>query len=263
MAGDKKQNKMHNFEEFDKIIQRVDNYKIEPIFSEEKLKRQDRIPDDYVSDNDILELCSYLIAFSQNSNSELVDKLIKSGNLSKVFHGFDVNEVSKMNPCDVVEHNWDLIKAMRQQGKIFHIIMLSRKIKNIGNLSDILNNNKIPKKIESISDIDDFWNGFDDLQGIFKKNKIPFFQSTTSLLHLLLESGYDCVKPDLVVMKVGKKLGIVDDVNSDESLRKVVKTIQEYSLDRGLRPSVVDFYFLIDEGQKWAKNFVSKDYYSS
>jgi len=253
---------MYNFEEFDKIIQRVDEYKIEPIFSGEKLKRLDRVPDDYVNDRDILELCSNLIAFSQNSNSELVDKLIKSGNLFKVFHGFDINEVVKMNPCDVVEQKWDLIKVMRQQGKIFHIIMLARKIKNIGNLSDILNNNKIPKKIESISDIDDFWNGFDELQNILKKNKIPFFQSTTSLLHFLLESGYDCVKPDLVVMKVGKKLGIVDDVTSDESLRKVVRAIQEYSLNRGLRPSVVDFYFLIYEGQKWARNFVKKEYYS-
>lgn len=252
---------MHNFEDFDRIIERVDKFKIEPEFSQEKFKRHDRVPDDYVNDRDILELCSHLIAFSQNSNSELVDKLIKSGNMSKVFLGYEVNEVVKLNPCDVVEQKWELIKSMRQQGKIFHIIMLARKIKNIGNLSDIFNNNKIPKRIESISDIDEFWNGFDELQNLLKKNKIPFFQSTTSLLHFLLESGYDCVKPDLVVMKVGKKLGIVDDVTADESLRKVVRVIQEYSLNRELRPSVVDFYFLIDEGQKWARKFVSQDYY--
>lgn len=252
---------MYNFIEFDNIINKVDQYKIEPIFSEEKYKRQDRVPDDYINDRDILELCSNLIAFSQNSNSNLVDKLLKTGNFYKAFHGFEIDEVVKMNPCDVVEQKWDTIKAIRQQGKIFHIIMLARKIKNIGNLSDIFNNNKIPKKIESISDIDDFWIGFDELQNILKKNKIPFFQSTTSLLHFLLESGYDCVKPDLVVMKVGKKLNIVDDVTTDDSLRKVVRAIQEYSLDRGLRPSVVDFYFLIDEGQKWAKNFVSNDFY--
>ena len=252
---------MNNYSEFDKIIEKVDQFKIEPVFSEEKFKRQDRIPDDYINDKDILELCSNLIAFSQNSNSDLVDKLLKTGNFNNAFSGFEIDEVVKMNPCDVVEQKWDTIKAIRQQGKIFHIIMLARKIKNIGNLSDIFNNNKIPKKIESISDIDDFWIGFNELQNILKKNKIPFFQSTTSLLHFLLESGYDCVKPDLVVMKVGKKLNIVDDVTTDESLRKVVRTIQEYSLDRGLRPSVVDFYFLIDEGQKWARNFVKKEYY--
>lgn len=252
---------MYKFEDIDILIETVDQFRIEPIFSEEKIKRHERLPDDYVNDKDILELCSYLIAFSQNSNSELVDKLIKSGNLYKVFNGFDINEVVKMNPCDVVERDWPLIKAIRQQGKIFHIIMLARKIKNIGNLSDILNNNTIPKKIESISDIDDFWKGFDELQNILQKHKIPFFQSTTSLLHFLLESGYDCVKPDLVVMKVGKKLGIVEDVTTDDSLRKVVRAIQEYSLNRNLRPSVVDFYFLIDEGQKWARNFVKKEFY--
>ena len=252
---------MHNFDDFDQIINKVDLFVLEPSFSEEKSRRLNKLPSDYIDDRDILRLCSYLIAFSQNSNSELVDKLIKSGNIDKVFQNFEIDEVIKMNPCDVVEQQWDLIKAMRQQGKIFHIIMLARKIKKIGNLSDIFNNNRIPKKIESKSDIDEFWKGFNELQNILKDNKIPFFQSTTSLLHFLLESGYDCVKPDLVVMKVGKKLGIVDNVESDESLRLVVKTIQEYSLDRGLRPSVVDLYFLIDEGQKWAKNFVKNDFY--
>jgi len=252
---------MHNFNDFDQIINKVDLFVLEPSFSQEKSRRLNKLPSDYIDDRGILRLCSYLIAFSQNSNSELVDKLIKSGNIDKVFQNFEIDEVIKMNPCDIVEQQWDLIKVMRQQGKIFHIIMLARKIKKIGNLSDIFNNNRIPKRIESKSDIEEFWKGFNELQNILKDNKIPFFQSTTSLLHFLLESGYDCVKPDLVVMKVGKKLGIVESVESDENLRTVVRTIQEYSLDRGLRPSVVDFYFLIDEGQKWAKNFVRNEFY--
>jgi 3-methyladenine DNA glycosylase Tag len=252
---------MHNFNDFDQIINKVDLFVLEPSFSQEKSRRLNKLPSDYIDDRGILRLCSYLIAFSQNSNSELVDKLIKSGNIDKVFQNFEIDEVIKMNPCDIVEQQWDLIKVMRQQGKIFHIIMLARKIKKIGNLSDIFNNNRIPKRIESKSDIEEFWKGFNELQNILKDNKIPFFQSTTSLLHFLLESGYDCVKPDLVVMKVGKKLGIVESVESDENLRTVVRTIQEYSLDRGLRPSVVDLYFLIDEGQKWAKNFVRNEFY--
>lgn len=252
---------MYNFNDFDSIISNVDSYVIEPLFSEEKTKRNNKTPKDFISERDILELFTYLIAFSQNSNSELVDKLIKSGNLNKVFINFEIDEVASMNPCDIVEKDWDLIKAMRQQSKIFHIIMLARKIKKIENISEILNSNIIPKRIESENDIIKFWEGFDQLQNILKTNKIPFFQSTTSLLHFLLESGYDCVKPDLVVMKVAKKIGIVDNVDTDESLRKTVKVIQEYSLNRKIRPSVVDLYFLIDEGQKWAKNFVSKDFY--
>ncbi len=41
---------------------------------------------------------------------------------------------------------------------------------------------------------------------VMKNHKVSFFGSNTSLLHLLLEIGYDCAKPDLVVMKVAKKI---------------------------------------------------------
>lgn len=111
------------------------------------------------------------------------------------------------------------------------------------------------------NDIYDFWNGFDQLLLTLKNNKIPFFQSTTSLLHFLLDIGYDCVKPDLVVMKVAKKLNIVDNETGDKNFRKTVRFIQEYSVDRQIRPSIVDFYFLIDEGQKGAKKFVVPEFY--
>ena len=74
-------------------------------------------------------------------------------------------------------------------------------------------------------------------------------------------TGYDCVKPDLVVMKVAKKLNIVDNVLGDKNFRKTVRFIQEYSIDRKIRPSVVDFYFLIDEGQMGARKFVKPEFY--
>jgi hypothetical protein len=101
----------------------------------------------------------------------------------------------------------------------------------------------------------------DKLLVTLKNNKIPFFQSTTSLLHFLLDIGYDCVKPDLVVMKVAKKLNIVDSETGDRNFRKTVRLIQEYSVDRKIRPSIVDFYFLIDEGQMSAKKFVKPEFY--
>lgn len=139
--------------------------------------------------------------------------------------------------------------------------MQTRKIKNIGSFADILYQTSIPKIIKSQDDIYDFWKGFDQLLFKLKTNKIPFFQSTTSLLHFLLDIGYDCVKPDLVVMKVAKKLNIVDKETGDKNLRKTVKFIQEYSVDRQIRPSIVDFYFLIDEGQIGAKKFVVKEFF--
>lgn len=69
------------------------------------------------------------------------------------------------------------------------------------------------------------------------------------------------MKPDLVVIKVAKKLNIVDNETGDKNFRKTVRFIQEYSVDRKIRPSIVDFYFLIDKGQMGAKKFVNPDFY--
>lgn len=69
------------------------------------------------------------------------------------------------------------------------------------------------------------------------------------------------MKPDLVVMKVAKKLNIVDKETGDKNFKKTVRFIQEYSVNRQIRPSIVDFYFLIDEGQMGAKKFVTPEFY--
>lgn len=60
-------------------------------------------------------------------------------------------------------------------------------------------------------------------------------------------------------MKVAKKLNIVDNEIGDKNYRKTVKTIQDYSLDRKIRPSIVDFYFLIYGGQMGAKKYVVQE----
>jgi 3-methyladenine DNA glycosylase Tag len=249
------------FTEIDKIIATVDRYKTEPLFSDEKNKRQNKVVSNIPNNNEILKTLSYLIAFSQNSNSESVEQVLKSGKFDKAFNDFKIEKVIKLNPCDIADNHWNSIKGIRQQAKLFHIVSLARKIKNIGSFADILNKTNIPKSIKTNNDISDFWNGFDQLLNILKYNKIPFFQSTTSLLHFLLDIGYDCVKPDLVVMKVAKKLDIVDNETGDKNFRKTVKFIQEYSVDRQIRPSIIDLYFLIDEGQMGAKKFVRQEFY--
>jgi 3-methyladenine DNA glycosylase Tag len=249
------------FTKIDKIIETVDRYKIEPLFSDEKNKRQNKIVSKIPNDNEILKTLAYLIAYSQNSNSEIVEQVLKSGKFDNAFSNFKIEDVIKLNPCDIADNHWKSIKGIRQQAKLFHIVSLARKIKNIGSFADILCQTNIPKIIQTQTDIYDFWNGFDQLLLTLKNNKIPFFQSTTSLLHFLLDIGYDCVKPDLVVMKVAKKLNIVESETGDKNLRKTVRFIQEYSVDRQIRPSIVDFYFLIDKGQMGAKKFVATEFY--
>lgn len=256
-------NKEQIFAEIDDIIKTIDQYKNIELFDVEKGKRKSTVVTNIQDNNGFLKKLSYLIAFSQNANSKNVEQVLQSGHFDKAFRNFIIEEVVKLNPCDVADEYWDLIKGMRQQTKIFQIVTLARKIDRIGSFSDILNKTKLPKTITTKKDIDDFWTGFNQLLKILKTNKIPFFQSTTSLLHLLMDMGYDCVKPDLVVMKVAKKLNIVDDTLGDKNLRETVRFIQEYSIDRKIRPSIVDFYFLINGGQMGAKKFViEKDYYA-
>lgn len=249
------------FGDIDNIIETVDRFKIEPLFSEEKNRRQNKIVSTLLDDNEILKTLSHLIAFSQNSNSEIVEQVLKSGKFDRAFENFKIDKVVKLNPCDIADEHWISIKGIRQQAKLFHIVSLARKIKNIGSFADILNQTNIPTTIRTENDIETFWLGFGKLLTTLKNNKIPFFQSTTSLLHFLLDIGYDCVKPDLVVMKVAKKLNIVDSETGDKNFRRTVRFIQEYSVDRKIRPSIVDFYFLIDEGQMGAKKFVNPDFY--
>lgn len=251
------------FSDIDRLIDRVNNYKQEPLFSNEFNRRQNKKVSAFLDDNQILKTFSYLIAYSQNSNSELVERLILGGNLDKAFDNFELDKVAKMNPCDIADDYWNSISAIRQQGKLFHIVSLARKIKSIGSISTILNDNNIPKQITTEQDIENFWTGFDKLQKILKQKKIPFFQSTTSLLHFLLDTGYDCIKPDLVVMKVSKKLNIVEDVIGDKNFRTTVRAIQQYSVDRNVRPTIVDLYFLIDEGQRGARKFVNSTFYDT
>jgi hypothetical protein len=246
----------------DEIIEGISNFKSEPLFSQELNRRISNIVVQNLDDQEILKAFAYLIAYSQNSNSELVERLINNGSLDGAFEEFTIDKVAKLNPCDIADEHWDSLKGMRQQAKLFHIVSLARKIKKMGSIRRLIAKCQFPPQIKSENEIEIFWNSFNHLQSEFKKNKISFFQSTTSLLHFLLETGHDCIKPDLVVLRVARKLNIIDNENSDENLRKVAKTVQLYSVSRKIRPPAVDLFFLINEGQRGARKFVLESYYN-
>ena len=121
----------------------------------------------------------------------------------------------------------------------------------------------IPKGLKSKTDVESFWKGFNDLKKIMGDVKMPFFRSSTSLLHLLLHIGFPCIKPDLIVMRVAKKIGIVDFEKGERNLLQSVKVIQLYSVDKDIKPSIVDLYLLIYGGQRWAMQFVTKSFYEN
>ena len=106
-----------------------------------------------------------------------------------------------MNPSDLADKYWDEIKGIRQQSKLFHIVSLARKMNRMHrdqiSMIEIIKDSNLPSRIRNHIDIKEFWNSFEKIKMEFVKYDIPFFRSDTSLLHLLLHMGYDCVKPEI------------------------------------------------------------------
>ena len=243
-----------------KMIELVDKHKL-PIFDDHFERRKNETEVDLTNHNALLRHLAILVVYSQQAQSKSVGKVIESDALENAFLQFNVSEVSKLNPCDVVEEHWQNIKGIRQQTKVFQIVMLARKIPEI---SSLLVDSGIPKQIKSIAELETFWVDFKSLKKELKSISAPFFRETTSLLHLLTSLGYDCVKPDSAVLKAARQLGfLTTEKPKDKDLIQVVKTIQSYSINtkRIKPPSVLDLYLLVHGKQTEAAEFVSSEYY--
>ena len=66
--------------QIDEIIERINRFKVEPIFSTEVDSRKKRKVAETLTENELIEIFTNLIAFSQNANSKLVEQIINSGN---------------------------------------------------------------------------------------------------------------------------------------------------------------------------------------
>ncbi|HGS5148050.1 TPA: hypothetical protein ACMDT9_003945 [Vibrio parahaemolyticus] len=246
----------------DTMIELIERYKL-PKFDEQFKLRINESQIDIADHNALLRHLVILIVYSQQAQSKIVGEVIESGSLDNAFLKFNVEEVSKLNPCDVVQEHWQKIQGIRQQTKVFHIVMLSRKISEV---SKTLLESPIPKKINTKNDLDKFWVEFKKIKSEFIRVGVPFFRETTSLLHLLTSLGYDCIKPDSAVLKAARKLKFLSkDRPSDKDLIDVVKVIQSYSLrtKRIKPPAVLDLYLLVHGKQTEAKEFVSNEYYQN
>ncbi len=245
----------------DDIIKKVNQFKVIPNFTVEYRERTKRKPPKTLSEADLLKIFVRLIAFSQQAQSALVKKIIKEKIFDKIFENYSVDKVAKMNPCDIAEKYWEKITAIRQRTKLFQIVMFARLLKKNKTVLSLLTNPPIPKSIKSHKDIELFWIGFKELQTKLKEAKAPFLRETTTLLHFLLESGYDCIKPDSAVMKTSLKIGIVEKTSGDKNYVNTVKFIQEYCLKKNIRPAIVDLYMIIDGAQTEAALLVQKQFY--
>ncbi len=243
------------------IIIRVNKYAREPEFSKELNDRINKKPPNKISQSELLEIFVRLISYSQQAQSASVKKIIESKVFDEILENYSVEKVAKMNPCDIVEKHWHKISGIRQQTKLFQIVMFSRVLQKNDKILPLLTKPPIPHEIKTVEDINSFWIGFKELQNFLKETKTPFLRETTTLLHFLLDLGYDCIKPDSAVMKSATDIGIVEKPTSESNLIKTVRFIQDYSLERKLRPSAIDFYLLIHGEQTDAASFVRKEFY--
>lgn len=254
---------MSTSENIKQLVSRVDKFK-NSLFDEEVARRLNSKHLTFKDSNEELKHLANLIAFSQQANSASVEKIISSGKLSNALSNFALDKVAQLNPCDVIEDHWSEIKGIRQQTKIFQIVMIARKMQSNGSITQLLLKSKIPKKINTSNDLEEFWTGFKTLKKGFMLAGVPFFRESTSLLHLLSSLGYDCAKPDSAVMKAAASIKIISSPIRSGDLLTVVRSIQEYSIEtnRTIPPNVIDLYFLIRGGQADAKKYVDEKYYA-
>jgi 3-methyladenine DNA glycosylase Tag len=254
------------YDYIDLVRREVDAARKEPEFSAMLKKREARTATSLHDDKDVLRVFAHLIAYSQNAKAGSVTNMLDTKVFDTAFSDFEVNQVCIMNSYSIEAKYWDKIKVIRFKKKIRGIIGCAKSLSSIetkyGSFIKLLSQIDIPPIVKSSSDIEIFWHRFDNLLHILRKEKMPFFSHTTSLLHFLLSTGHDCIKPDIIVMRVAKWGNMVLSELGDENRREVVKQIQFYSVDRQIRPSVVDLYFLIYGGQTGVNHLVHPWFYT-
>jgi len=197
------------------------------------------------------------IAFSQNAQSRQVAKLIRTPVFREAFANFDTIAVADANAHRILARYWPVLRPIRFRGKIRSILGCARGLVKIsaehGSFARYLRSFAIPRRLYTAADLDAFWRKFDILQADLRIRGMPFFRSTTSLLQLLLDLDYDAVKPDLIVMRLAHRIGLVPSEKGDLMFRQAARLIQQYAVDRALRPSQVDLALLAFGGQTNAR----------
>jgi 3-methyladenine DNA glycosylase Tag len=222
--------------------------------------RRARPPNRLLSDIEMMKIIATAIAYSQGARSQQVFDLIQSGVFGSAFAGFDAARLSRLDPEVIIQRHWRDLGCVRFKGKVRRIVECAQTLKKIaadfGSFARYLASFDIPRSIRTKVDVELFWKNFDSLRHDLYERKMPFFSSTTSLLQLLLDLGYDPVKPDLIVMRFARRIGLVEKETGDANLRSVVRQTQAYALDRGLRTSVVDLAILAFGGQTGARGLL-------
>jgi len=275
----------------DRMVDRINRFKVEPEFTREIHERSSKLPNFAMDDREIFRRLVVLIAYSNNANSLKVTRLVESDAFESMLQNYFIAKWPQFAPggaCGsedktaefakaIIDGRWPDLRPIRFRYKVeawarCAKCLLRTQLEH-GSFMTFLKCAGLPSILQSECDIRIFWDSFNQVRHKLRGQKFPYFANFTSLCHLLLDLGFDCAKPDLIVMKSAVDLGIVppppkkkrkpDESGShpEESLGKAVRTIQIYAVHRGMRVPVVDLYFLIHGGQADSRALVKPEYY--
>ncbi len=226
-------------------------------------RNEDGKGSDILSDNDFFRKVAELRAFSA-ARSNLVSAMIKDGAMERAFSGFDVEKAAQLDAKVVLAQHWRNLKAMRFKRKVPEILQAAQAIaktgREFGGFWKYLAKWHFPERVGTAEDIKCFWESFDALRNDLKSRRMPIIENEVTLLHFLENDMHlDCLKPDVVVMRVATNVGLVPPKGKGRN-RTVVSKVQEYCTQRDVRPSMVDRYLLAFGGQTWAQSLVQRSY---
>ena len=217
-----------------------------------------------------------LIAYSNNANAEKVARLVEGKVFESIFQKYFVEKTSELTAESIVGDCWQDLTAIRFKYKVDAWVRCAACLLSIrdryGSFMRCVDSMGLPISIKSDGDIRAFWKGFNQIRAYFLELHLPYFGNFTSLCHLLMHLGFDCAKPDIIVMRAAVDLGVVrpppKQKNSEknraypeESLKRTVKTIQAYAVSRNTRAPIIDLFFLIHGRQSGATGLVKAAYY--
>lgn len=232
-----------------------------------ELRRRSRTkPRPVPSGATLLRSCGVAIAYSQGARSQAVAKLIEQPVFSQAFLEFVPGDLGLARPGAIRRAHWRQLSCMRFRKKVDAIVGCAQLLNAVesehGSFARYLRSFRIPRRLRRTEEVGQFWEGFRSLQRDLRVRRMPFFGSTTSLLQLLLDLDYDSIKPDLIVMRLARRIGVVPEETGDRHFRQAVRSLQEYAVSRGIRASAVDWELLAYGGQTEAGQQLTRPYCS-
>jgi len=233
-----------------------------PGWSEEMSRRSRRDFRPLPGDREIMRRICVAIAYSQGARSSMISELIETPVFKEAFAGFNPAALARRDPERILADYWSRLGHFRFRGKIPRIVRCARALNGIirdcGSFGAYLEGFQIPRRIRNATHLEQFWQRFNALQSDLRRREMPFFRSTTSLLQLLLDLDYDSVKPDLIVMRLARRIGIVDRETGDRAFRQCVRFLHEYSILNSCRAAELDLALLAFGGQSGAAQLLTQ-----